>query len=174
MTRESHGRKHSSVLLRFTFKIHRNLFYMDYIWHVVNSSCRNGRTGNVDFFFSSNLGTSNLLRPQHVHSENPPLSCQADSASLSQDNRAARPWLPGLVDMPTTSLLESPTFWLSGSLCLIHLCAHKGSFRSTWIFPVTPPSRNKQHEENWWSKDSFWSKLMSPSECTWLVGKGQV
>lgn len=41
-------------------------------------------------FFPSNLVTSKLLRPQHVHLENPPLSCQADSASLSQDNRAAR------------------------------------------------------------------------------------
>ena len=89
ITREPTRKKHSSVLLRFTFNIHRNLFYMDYICFVVISSCQMVGQGMLTFI-PSNLVSSNLLRPQHVYLENPPLSYQADCASLSQGSRAAR------------------------------------------------------------------------------------
>lgn len=99
-------------------------------------------------FFPSNSVASKFLRSQHVHLENPPLSCQTDCVSLSQDSRDAGCLLPGLANMPTTSFLRNRTFWFSGSQCLIHPHAHKECFRGTWIIPGTTPTPNRMKKVN--------------------------
>lgn len=69
IAREPHRRKHSSILLRFTFKIHRSLFCWTLSalgWFPLAIMVGQER---LTFFFPSNMISSKLLRPQHERLE---------------------------------------------------------------------------------------------------------
>lgn len=65
-----------------------------------------------------------------------PLCCQADRASLSQGSRAAGRWLPGQADPPTTSFLESCTFWPLAA-CASSILVLKKMFQKHLTSPTT-------------------------------------
>lgn len=175
ITRGSHWRKHSSVLLRFTFKIHKSLFYVDYIWYVVVSSYHNDRTGNANFFSfkfgdikasettTCALGTSTtILSGRQCFFITRQQGCQAIAARAGWH---ANNFLSG-----KSHILA---FWQPVPYPFLR---SQRMFQKYLDIPSDPPLYHhpKQDEENWWSKDSFRSKLMRPSECIWLVGEGQV